>query len=109
MRKTAALAVVLTLGSPLAAVAPAALALLSAAPASAQSHSAEDEAACTPDVMRLCQQFIPRRQDIIACLVANKSQLNPACHEVFSRPAQRPQESRRPPRRPLSQSGGNLN
>ena len=58
--------------------------------------------------MRLCQQYIPRRQDIIACLVTNKAQLGPACHEVFSRPAQKPQESRRPPRKPLSQSGGNL-
>ena len=101
MRKSAALAVVLTLGSPLAAP----------VPAFAQSHSAEDEAACTPDVLRLCQQYIPRRAEIIACLVAHKTELGPACHEVFSRPAsqQRPQESRRPPRKPLSQSGGNLN
>jgi len=98
MRKSAALAVVLTLGAPLAAMAPA-----------FAQHSADDEAACTPDVLRLCQQYIPRRAEIIACLVANKTELNPACHEVFSRPAQKPQESRRPPRKPLSQSGGNLN
>ena len=104
MRKSAALAVILTLGAPLAAIPMAAV-----GPVLAQSHSAEDEAACTPDVLRLCQQFIPRRAEIIACLVANKTELGPACNEVFSRPAQKPQESRRPPRKPLSQSGGNLN
>ena len=104
MRKSAALAVVLTLGAPLAAVPRAAT-----GPAFAQSHSSEDEAACTPDVMRLCQQFIPRRQDIIACLISNRSELSPPCNDVFSRPAQKAQESRRPPRKPLSQTGGNLN
>jgi hypothetical protein len=98
MRKSTALAVVLTLGSPLA----------TPVSAFAQAHSSEDEAACTPDVLRLCQQYIPRRPEIIACLVANKSELGPACHEVFSRSAQKPQESRRPPRKPVSQSGGNL-
>jgi hypothetical protein len=95
MRRTAALAVLLAFSAPLSAL--------------AQTHSQEDEAACTPDVLRLCQQYIPKRPEIIACLVANKSDLSPACHEVFSRPPQKAQESRRPPRKPLSPTGGNLN
>ena len=97
MRKLAALAVVLTFGAPLAAL--------------AQSHTPEDEAACTPDVILLCQQYIPKRQDIIACLTARKNELGPACYAVFSRPppAQRVEEPRRPRRKPAVETGGNLN
>jgi len=86
MRILGALAAILTIVAPLAAL--------------AQSHSPEDEAACTPDVMLLCQQHIPKRQEIIACLVERKSELGPECSRVFSRPAsaqpQRAEERRRP-------------
>jgi hypothetical protein len=56
---------------------------MAAGPAFAQSQ--EDQAACTPDVMRLCQQDIPDRGRIISCLVRSKLQLSPACSEVFHR------------------------
>ena len=98
MRKTAALAVFLTINAPFAAL--------------AQSHSAEDEAACTPDVMALCQQYIPQRHEIIACLSARKQDLSPACFAVFSRAAtgKKAEDPRRPPRKPINQSpGGNIN
>ena len=54
----------------------------------AQQHrgSADDQAACTPDVYRLCSEYIPDEDDIVACLTRKKAQLSPACHEVFSRP-----------------------
>jgi hypothetical protein len=52
-------------------------------PAFAQSQ--EDQAACTPDVMRLCQQDIPDHGRIIACLVRSRLQLSPACSVVFNR------------------------
>ncbi len=92
MRRLAALAAILTLGAPLAAL--------------AQSHSQEDEAACTPDVMRLCQQYIPNRPQIIACMVSKKNELSPACHLVFSRPPSKAAaEERRPRRRPADPSG----
>jgi hypothetical protein len=52
-------------------------------PAFAQSQ--EDQAACTPDVMRLCQQDIPDQGRIIACLVRSRLQLSPACSGVFNR------------------------
>lgn len=54
----------------------------------AQQHrgSAEDQAACTPDVYRLCSDEIPDEDDIVACLVRKKTQLSPACKVVFSRP-----------------------
>jgi hypothetical protein len=99
MRKTVALAALLTIGAPLAVL--------------AQSHTPEDEAACSPDVMALCQQYIPKRADIIACLIGKKRELSPACSEVFSRPpsAHRAEENpRRGKRKPVSQAGdGNLN
>jgi hypothetical protein len=56
---------------------------IGAGPAFAQSQ--DDQAACTPDVMRLCQQDIPDQGRIIACLVRSKLQLSPACSGVFSR------------------------
>ena len=98
MRKTVALAVFLAINAPFAAL--------------AQSHSAEDEAACTPDVLALCQQYIPLRQEIIACLNAKKQELSPACFAVFSRPApgKKAEDPRRPPRKPITQNpGGNIN
>jgi hypothetical protein len=52
-------------------------------PAFAQSQ--DDQAACTPDVMRLCQQDIPDHSRIVACLVRSKLQLSPACSAVFNR------------------------
>jgi hypothetical protein len=91
MRKIGALAFILTIGVPLAAL--------------AQSHSQEDEAACTPDVMRLCQEFVPNRKEIVACMVAKKKDLSPECHAVFSRPAsarRTADEERRNRRRPAA-------
>jgi hypothetical protein len=74
MRTLGVLAVILIMGAPLAAW------------AQAETHTQEDEAACTPDVMRLCQEFVPNRQAIIACMVQKKRELSPECHTVFSRP-----------------------
>ena len=59
------------------------VAAMAAGPAFAQSQ--EDQAACTPDVMRLCQQDIPDQGRIVACLVRSKLQLSPACTGVFNR------------------------
>ena len=56
---------------------------MEAGPAFAQSQ--EDQAACTPDAMRLCQQAIPDRGLVIACLVRNRLQLSPGCSGVFNR------------------------
>jgi hypothetical protein len=56
---------------------------MAAGPAFAQSQ--EDQAACTPDVMRLCQQDIPDQGRIVACLVKSRLQLSPACSGVVNR------------------------
>ena len=59
--------------------------LANAAPLTAFAQSQEDQTACTPDVMRLCQQDIPDASRIVACLVRSKLQLSPACSMVFNR------------------------
>ena len=92
MRKISALTVLLTIAAPISA--------------GAQAYSQEDEAACTPDVMRLCQQYIPNRPNIIACMLENKRSLSSECQAVFSRPAsaQRTGDDNRRRRKPGSHS-----
>ena len=46
-------------------------------PAAAQASDAADR--CTPDVMRLCSEFIPDADRIVGCLRAKRGQLTPAC------------------------------
>jgi hypothetical protein len=50
--------------------------------AAAQAVNAEQ--ACTPDVMRLCNEFIPDRGRITACLRAKRHQLSRECSAVMS-------------------------
>jgi hypothetical protein len=56
-------------------------------PLPATAYTQQDADACTPDAMRLCQNFIPDEARITQCLAQNKRQLSPACKIVFSRPA----------------------
>ena len=46
-------------------------------PAAAQASDAADR--CTPDVMRLCSEFIPDADRIVVCLKAKRRQLTPTC------------------------------
>jgi len=46
-------------------------------PAAAQASDAADR--CTPDVMRLCNEFIPDADRIVACRKAKRRQLTPSC------------------------------
>lgn len=52
----------------------------------ARAESEQDREACTPDVHRLCGQYIPDRDAIIQCLKQNMRNLVPACRKVMSRP-----------------------
>jgi hypothetical protein len=47
---------------------------------------AKQRAACTPDVQRLCNQYVPDVPQIVACLRAQRASLSPACADVFSVP-----------------------
>jgi hypothetical protein len=63
-----------------------ALGLLSYSTASIALGTAEERAACTPDVFRLCGSEIPNVTQIIACLKAKKAQLSPGCKTAFNPP-----------------------
>ena len=52
----------------------------------ARAESQEDREACTPEVHRLCGQYIPDRERIIQCLKHNMKNLVPACRKVMSKP-----------------------
>lgn len=56
-----------------------------AAPTWAQG-TAQQRAACTPDVFRLCSEFIPDPDRITACLVSRQQELSDACASVFNPP-----------------------
>jgi hypothetical protein len=71
-----------TRGIYLAAPLLVALSVFGASPAHAQG-TPEQQEACKPDVFRLCGNFIPNVEPIIACLKANEPNLNPACHDVM--------------------------
>ncbi len=45
--------------------------------------TAEQRAACTPDVFRLCSSEIPFVSKIVACLEHKRSQLSPKCRANF--------------------------
>lgn len=51
--------------------------------------TADEQAACTPDVFRLCAQFIPSESRIVACLMQSRPRLSPACGRVFAAAASR--------------------
>jgi hypothetical protein len=48
---------------------------LLAAPAYAQ----DDHYACMGDAMSICGQYIPDRERVARCLMANRSRISPAC------------------------------
>lgn len=46
----------------------------------------KQRAACTPDVQRLCNEYIPDVSAIVACLHSRRAYLSPACADVFGVP-----------------------
>ena len=55
----------------------AVLLVAGATPAAAQAPDAADR--CTPDVMRLCSEFVPDADRIVKCLKVKRRQLSPSC------------------------------
>jgi hypothetical protein len=60
--------------------------------AAAQASDAAER--CTPDVMRLCNEFIPDADRITACLKSKRKQLSPSCSSALQ-----PQGGKRSARR----------
>jgi hypothetical protein len=48
-----------------------------------QQWTQEQRAACEPDAMRLCNQYVPDIQRISACMAYYRRYLSPACRRVF--------------------------
>ena len=46
----------------------------------------EQRAACQPDALRLCSEFVPDVDRITACMVKNRIRLTPACRILFKVP-----------------------
>jgi hypothetical protein len=61
---------------------------LPAQEASAQNRGTpEQQAACQPDALRLCGDFVPDVDRITACMIKNRMRLSPPCRAVFTQPA----------------------
>jgi len=50
----------------------------------ASADSLAQREACTPDVFRLCSDYIPDRVSIVQCLTRNNDRLSWACRAVFA-------------------------
>jgi hypothetical protein len=56
---------------------------LGSLPAAAQQWTPQQRAACEPDAMRLCNQYVPDVQRVSACMSHYRRYLSPACRVVF--------------------------
>jgi hypothetical protein len=70
------------------------LATAGVTPASAQAANAAD--LCTPDVMRLCNDFIPDADRIVVCLKIKRRQLSAECLGALSPNARKRRAHHRP-------------
>jgi hypothetical protein len=51
--------------------------------ASAFAETPEERQACTDDAFRVCQDAIPDRDRVFACLIANSTALSPLCRHAL--------------------------
>lgn len=68
--------------------------LAASLPALAHSGTADEQAACTPDVFRLCASEIPSEAKIVACLNRKVDKLSPACRKVMAGDDDKPRKKR---------------
>jgi hypothetical protein len=64
-------------------------ATISPAPSFSQGTLAQ-RMACTPDVLRLCSEFIPNADQITICLKEKSAELSDACRMLFEAGVQEP-------------------
>jgi hypothetical protein len=67
--------------------------------AAAFAETPEERQACTDDAFRVCQQAIPDRDRVFACLVANHTALSPLCRRALE-----PYVAAQTPSRPTTKS-----
>jgi hypothetical protein len=63
----------------------AALALLCLVPqlAAIPARAQDDHYACMNDAMTVCGQYIPDRERVAHCLLANRNRVSPACRNAL--------------------------
>ena len=61
-----------------------ALFVVALAPAAVRADEEQDKQACMADAMSICGQFIPDRERVGNCLVANKSRVSAACRAALA-------------------------
>jgi hypothetical protein len=54
-------------------------------PAIVKADAQEDQQACMADALSVCSEFIPDRDRVGGCLVANRSRISPACQAAIKR------------------------
>jgi hypothetical protein len=67
-------------------------ATISPAPCFSQGTLAQ-RMACTPDVLRLCSEFIPNADEITICLREKNAELSDTCRMVFEAGMQQPPDA----------------
>lgn len=60
------------------------LSSLTLVPAAALADEQEDQQACIGDALAICSQFIPDREQVAGCLIANRSRVSPACQVALT-------------------------
>jgi hypothetical protein len=56
---------------------------LTLAPFPAGADPQQDQNACMMDAQMVCGQFIPDRERVAHCLMANRSRISPACRQAI--------------------------
>jgi hypothetical protein len=44
----------------------------------------QEQAACHPDTMKFCREFVPDSMQVLACLQRQRAKISKACQEVLS-------------------------
>jgi hypothetical protein len=57
---------------------------LALSPAVVKADPQQDQQACMNDAMTVCGQFIPDRERVAACLIANRSRISVACRTALT-------------------------
>ena len=63
----------------------AALPIIFLGNAAAATDVQQDQDACMIDAQIVCGQFIPDRERVAHCLMANRERISPACREAIKR------------------------
>jgi len=85
--------------------------LACSAATSALAQSQDEQQACTNDAFQFCQNAIPDRSRVFACLAENRRVISPACRQVMAQylpPDPPPPGAKKPPTKKAASKKGPL-